>query len=435
MKDLPGQWRASRLSPLPIWAENHLNYLTFILTNWRFLAFGMAFQMFASPGHTYFISIFGSELRPEFGLSHGDFGLVFAVATVFSGAVFMYLGRFIDKLDLKLFAVLVCFGLAAAALLTAASLNVFMLGAGIFMLRLMGQGLMPHTTAIAMARYFTDRRGTAISIASVGSTLGLSLFPTIAVTLLALVGWRLGWVALAGLYAIVITPLVFWLLKGHGNRHQHYLELRGARSVNERPGRRESSVADALRDIRFYLILPMLTAPSYILTGFVFHQVFITEAKGWSLTVWAGAFILFAFSSMASSLFFGPLVDRLSALRVMPFILIPLAIVLPLLALFDHTAIIFVFMAGMGATLGGTITIFGAVWPEIWGTTNLGAIRSVGQAFTVFASALAPWVFGLLIDGGMGVAGLAWMNLAHTGIASLLAFLPWFVGTQARDQA
>ncbi|NQV57769.1 MAG: MFS transporter, partial [Rhodospirillales bacterium] len=170
-------------------------------------------------------------------------------------------------------------------------------------------------------------------------------------------------------------------------------------------------------------------------TGFVFHQVFITEAKGWSLTVWAGAFILFAFSSMASSLFFGPLVDRLSALRVMPFILIPLAIVLPLLALFDHTAIIFVFMAGMGATLGGTITIFGAVWPEIWGTTNLGAIRSVGQAFTVFASALAPWVFGLLIDGGMGVAGLAWMNLAHTGIASLLAFLPWFVGTQARDQA
>ena len=51
----------------------------------------------------------------------------------------------------------------------------------------------------------------------------------------------------------------------------------------------------------------------------------------------------------------------------------------------------------------------------------------------VFATALAPWTFGLMIDDGVTVAGLAWINLGHALIASLLAFLPWLVPAPARE--
>jgi len=87
----------------------------------------------------------------------------------------------------------------------------------------------------------------------------------------------------------------------------------------------------------------------------------------------------------------------------------------------------------MGATLGGNFTVFGAIWAELWGTRHLGAIRSVGQALMVFATALAPWTFGLMVDGGITVGGLAWINMGHVGIASLLAFLPWRVAPGARE--
>ena len=118
---------------------------------------------------------------------------------------------------------------------------------------------------------------------------------------------------------------------------------------------------------------------------------------------------------------------------MMPFILAPLAVVLPLLALFDHPVIAWIFLIGMGATLGGNITVFGAIWAEFWGTKNLGSIRSVGQALAVFATALAPWTFGLMVDAGVSVAGLAWIKLGHALIASLLAFMPWLVPAPARE--
>jgi hypothetical protein len=39
-----------------------------------------------------------------------------------------------------------------------------------------------------------------------------------------------------------------------------------------------------LRDRRFYLIVPALIGPSFIVTGLFFHQVHLTEAKGWELS-------------------------------------------------------------------------------------------------------------------------------------------------------
>lgn len=410
-----------------------MNYLNFVISNWRFLGFGAALQLFASPGHTYYISIAATEIRQEFGLNHAEFGLLFGLATVAAGLALMIVGRLIDRLDLRLYVALVCIWMAGAALLTSAAANVALLGLGIFTLRLGGQGLMTGTAAVSMARYFPERRGTAISIVSLGATVGLSTFPTIGVLLLTSIGWRLGYLSVGAIYAVALVPLVLWLLKGHGERHRRYLEYHqtgGAGGMRRTPGK---SLTEALGDIRFYLILPMLTAPSYILTGFVFMQVFIADQKGWSIQMYAAGFVGLAAASLIFSMVLGPIVDRVGALRVMPFILLPLAVVLPLLALFDHPVIAWIFLFGIGATLGGNFTVFGAVWAELWGTRHLGAIRSVGQALMVFATALAPWTFGLMADSGIDVAGLAWINLAHVGIASALAFLPWLVKAPARE--
>ena len=411
-----------------------MNYLQFLVCNWRFLGFGAALQLFASPGHTYYISIPAAEFRQEFGLTHGEFGLLFGSATVAAGGALMFVGRLIDRLDLRLYCALVCIWMAGAALLTSAAANVALLALGIFTLRLGGQGLMTGAASVSMARYFPERRGTAVSIVSLGSTLGLSIFPTIGVLLLTTIGWRLGFMSVGAAYAVFLVPLVLWLLKGHTERHRLYLEHHRVGNGGTRHRLPGNSLGEVLRDIRFYMILPMLTAPSYILTGFVFMQVFIVEEKGWSIQVFAAGFVALAGASLMFAMLLGPPVDRFGALRVMPFILVPLALVLPLLALFDHPVIAWIYLFGMGATLGINFTVFGAIWAELWGTRHLGAIRSVGQALMVFATALAPWTFGLKADAGVTVAGLAWINLAHAGIASLLAFLPWMVRPSVRNK-
>ena len=56
-----------------------------------------------------------------------------------------------------------------------------------------------------------------------------------------------------------------------------------------------------------------------------------------------------------------------------------------------------------GGTAGGAITILSALWAELYGTRNLGAIRALGVAGMVFASALAPGFMGWLVDLGIGL--------------------------------
>ena len=55
---------------------------------------------------------------------------------------------------------------------------------------------------------------------------------------------------------------------------------------------------EVLRDPRFYLALPGLMCPSYIVTGLLLHGVRIAELKGWSPELWAGSVVFYAIGSI-----------------------------------------------------------------------------------------------------------------------------------------
>ena len=165
-------------------------YLDFLAENSRFLAFGFLMALCSSYGQTFFISVFSGEIRNEFDLSHGTFGLIYSTATLLSGLCMISAGRQIDRIDLRDFSTAVCMGLVVASILTGWTTSVVMLGVAIFALRLSGQGLMSHTSMTAMARYFEQDRGKAISIANLGFPAGQALFPVIGVALAAAIGWR-----------------------------------------------------------------------------------------------------------------------------------------------------------------------------------------------------------------------------------------------------
>ncbi|HEX2252444.1 MAG TPA: MFS transporter, partial [Thermoanaerobaculia bacterium] len=291
-----------------------MDYLRFVRDNRRFLAFGFLFGLCSSFGQTFFIALFGGELRAEFGLGHGEFGFVYSLGTLLSGLCLIWLGRVIDRVDLRAFGVLVALGLALACLLMAAAWSVPLLFAAFFALRLTGQGLMVHTSATSMARYFDAGRGKAMSIAALGLPAGEMLLPLPAVALIVAVGWRETWAAAGVALALALPPLCLWLLKGHGARHRALVERtdRGEAAAGAAggEGRRQWSRREVLRDPRFYLILVAVMVPSFVITGLFFHQVHLAAAKGWSLAWLASCFTAYALASTAAALGLGPLVDR-----------------------------------------------------------------------------------------------------------------------------
>ncbi|MBO0661141.1 hypothetical protein LQ948_01010 [Jiella sp. MQZ9-1] len=58
------------------------------------------------------------------------------------------------------------------------------------------------------------------------------------------------------------------------------------------------------------------------------------------------------------------------------------------IGLWSAPASILIFMALMGVSFGLYAPLFGAVWPERYGTAHLGAIKSLVRALMVFGTAV-----------------------------------------------
>ncbi len=396
-----------------------MNLFRFLITSPRFLAFGFLIALFSSFGQTFFISLSGAEIRAAFGLSHGEFGSIYAAGTLSSAILLIWAGRKIDDVDLRPYTSIICFGLALACLGMANVGSAIWLFPVIFALRFTGQGLMSHISTVAMARYFDAHRGKAISIASMGYPVGEAIIPFIAVSLIATIGWREMWTGIGIVLAAGLVPLVLWLLKGHSERHRR-LEEESLSAVESGASRVGWSRRQVLRDPRFYVLLPNYLAASFVGTGFFFHQVHLVESKGWDLSWFAATFVAYAIGQVVAALATGILVDRYNALRMMRFELLPIIVALLVLAMFNDPLIAILFMFFIGMTSGATAVTHGAIWAEIYGVAHLGAIKALGSALMVLGSALSPPIMGWAIDAGVTMEAIAIGCAIYSGVAIFL---------------
>ncbi len=319
---------------------------------------------------------------------------------------------------------MVTLGLTSACLLMMWAPALFVLGLAIYTLRLFGQGLTGHTSATAMARYFERSRGTALSIAALGYPIGEALFPYAAVSMLTVFSPGQTWGLIALVVLLVITPLSQYFLIGHGKRHANYV-LETSSWTGSRQPRQEFSRRDVLRDQNFYIILSVILAPAFIVTGIFFHQVHLVDIKGGELSHFAAAFVAFAACQLGSSLVTGPTIDRSNAVRLLAWFLAPLFAGLIVLASFESAATIIVFMMLAGTTSGASTTISGALWAEVYGVTHIGAIKAMATALMVVATALSPAILGWLIDGGVSFGTILYAMALYVVTASLFARF-WF---------
>ncbi len=389
--------------------------LSFMRDDPRLLAYGFLLTLCSTFGQTFFISLYATYIKADFSLTNGEFGAAYSIGTLASAAALAWSGHWIDRLDLRLWTKLLIGLFALACVVMATAQNFFMLVVAIFLLRQAGQGLMTHTAVTSQARYYDSARGRAVATAGLGFTFAESFFPALGVMLALALGWRETWFMFAGVIIFVLLPLSLWLLRGHDQRHARYL------AIDENPPAPLTNVPDAdytagqmhaaltrprrhwrrrevLSDRRFYVLLAVILAPPFIFTGIFFHQVQLAADKGWPITFWALTFVAYAGASVVGSVFSGITIDRIGAIRMLPFVLPPLGLGCLVLSQSDGSWAAWSYMLLAGLTSGIISTFTGAFWAEAYGTRHLGAIRALATALMVFSSALSPVIMGLLID-------------------------------------
>jgi len=394
--------------------------LSFLYTNRRFLGFGLACTIASNFGQTFFIALFGGHIRVDFGLSHAEFGALYSTATLISAAVILWAGRLIDRVDLRLYASVIIVGLALAAAGMAVAQTLITLGIALVGLRLFGQGLLRHTAVVSQARYFTHARGRAMSIVGLGFPIAEATFPALLLMILSVLNWREAWGWMALYIAIIHLPLVLWLLKGHGERHQD-LQDRLATEDESLAALTSRSIAT---DWRFQLIVPASLMGPFMMTGLFFHQLAIAEAKGWSVELIAASFPAFAAAALVSSLVTGSLVDRFGPGRVLPFFVWPQVMALAVIATTNDPFSVPLYLALGGLTTGASTVLISAAWAETFGVRHLGKVRSLTSSLAVLSTAISPVWAGELLDRGWNVESIALAAAMITAVTGLLVLIP-----------
>jgi MFS family permease len=373
-----------------------LGYLSFIRENAPFLATGALLSFLSSFGQTFFIAVFAGDIRAEFGLSHGDWGLLYMLGTGASAIAMVFAGGLADRFRVRTLGVIVAAMLAAACITMAYNTAVIILPFVIFALRFTGQGMMSHVAVVSMARWFVATRGKALAIAGLGYMFAEATLPLTFVWLKTFASWRMLWIC-AAIFTLAMIPVLIRLLRLE-RTPQSVTQENASPGMNGHHWTR----ADALRHPLFWALIPAIMFFPAFATAFWFHQVHFAEIKGYTHLSLVAVFPIGTAVLAVSSIAYGWLIDRVGAKRIMPFYLLPLVAAFMLHWSADHLAWTALAVCLMGLAGGGQSTVLMAIWSEFYGTRNIGSIKSAATAVMVLGSAIGPGLSGWLIDIGVG---------------------------------
>jgi len=384
----------------------------------KVIIFGFIFTFFSSFGQSFFLGLFNSSIREALSISHGQFGSIYASATLLSSIVLVWIGKKIDDVNILKFASYVIIFLSASCFIFSKISSIIFLFIGIFLMRLAGQGLSSHTATTTISRFFEKNRGRALSTGWLGLSLAEFTLPVLTVFLLTFFEWRDIWFSIS-ILVIIILPIISYVLVKDVK-----LETREKSSVSENTKEiRQWKRIEVLKDYRFYIISITMLAMPWIATGSFVYQSFITTSKGWGPYIIAQSFMAYSILSVITLFISGFLIDKFSSRKLLIYMNIPLLFATVVLFYFNARISSFFFFGLLGITNGLANVLGSSTWAEIYGVRFIGSIKALTTALMVFATAFGTALFGILIDYGFGIEQIAIVSGSYILTSIILLYL------------
>ncbi len=384
----------------------------------KVIVFGFIFTFFSSFGQSFFLGLFNSSIRDALSITHGQFGSIYASATLLSSIVLVWIGKKIDDVNILKFASYVIIFLSASCFIFSKISSVIFLFVGIFLMRLAGQGLSSHTATTTISRFFEKNRGRALSTGWLGLSLAEFIMPVLIVFLLTFIEWRDIWVSISILVIIVLPTVTFILVK------EVKLDTREENKIEEKNKEiKQWKRIEVLKDYRFYIICMTMLAMPWIATGSFVYQSFISSSKEWGPYVIAQSFMAYSIFSVITLFISGFLIDTFSSRKLLIYMNIPLFFGTIVLFYFDAPISSFVFFGLVGVTNGLANVLGSSTWAEIYGVKYIGSIKALTTALMVFSTAFGTALFGFLIDIGFSIEQIAVVSGTYIFGSIILLYL------------
>ena len=385
----------------------------------KVIIFGFIFTFFSSFGQSFFLGLFNSSIRETLSITHGQFGSIYASATLLSGFLLIWIGKKIDDINIFKFALCVTLLLAFSCFFFSKISSITLLFIAVFLMRFSGQGLMSHTATTTISRFFTKSRGKALSIGWFGLSTSEFILPVLIVYLLTITSWQNIWVSIS-ILVLFLLPLVSFLLVRN-------LNFESREEVSDKDFEQKEiknwTRIEVLKDYRFYIICLNMLAMSWIVTGVFVYQSYITESKGWDEFIIAQSFMIYSILSVITLLGAGFLIDKFTSRKLLIFMNLPLLMSTLVLFYFDISISAFIFLGLIGVSNGLANVLGSSTWAEIYGVKYIGSIKALTTSLMVFSTAFGTALFGILIDSGFSIEQIALISFIYVLISLALLFL------------
>ena len=387
--------------------------------SFKVIIFGFIFTFFSSFGQSFFLGLFNTNIRETLSITHGQFGSIYASATLLSSFLLIWVGKKIDDINIFKFAFYVTLLLSFSCFFFSKISSIIFLFIAVFLMRFSGQGLMSHTATTTITRFFTKSRGKALSVGWFGLSTAEFILPVFIVYLLTITSWQNIWISISILILIFLPLSSFFLIKK--------LDFNTREQVNSKDLEikeiKQWTRIEVLKDYRFYIVCLNMLAMPWIATGVFVYQSFITESKDWGSFVIAQSFMVYSILSVVTLLGSGYLIDKFTSRKLLIFMNIPLMFSTLVLFFFDNPFTSFIFLGLIGISNGLANVLGSSTWAEIYGVKYIGSIKALTTALMVFSTAFGTALFGFLIDKEFSIEQITMLSFIYIFISLILIIL------------
>ena len=385
----------------------------------KVIIFGFIFTFFSSFGQSFFLGIFNSSIRNELSITHGQFGSIYASATLTSSFILIWLGKKIDDIRISKFAFLVILLLAFSCFFFSKISTVPILFIAILLMRFSGQGMMSHTATTTISRFFTKSRGKALSTGWFGLSTAEFILPVLMIYLLSIIDWKNIWLIISICILIFLPITSYFLTKDLNFDSREKSDNETSTDTNYKQWKR----VEVIKDYRFYILCANMLAMPSIATGTFVYQSFILSSKNWGPYIIAQSFMAYSVLSVITLIISGILIDKFTSRKLIIYMNIPLLISVFVIMYFNHPFTAFIFLGLIGISNGFANVLGSSTWAEIYGVKYIGSIKALTTALMVFATAFGTALFGFLIDNGYKIEEIALISAIYISLSLILLFL------------
>lgn len=363
---------------------------------WRVLFASMIGVMCgAAPIPYNTIGFFMGPLNAEFGWSFGQIGFGIAVFGVTASLLAPFFGWMVDRFGVRPVALtsLITFGISFA-IFAFTPANIWGFYGLWLILGFVGIGSTPVTWSRAVNLWFFKKRGLALGLTLIGTSLAAVFLPRLTVALIGEFGWRGAFPGLAILPIFLAFPIAFFLFR-EPKAHER------PREISSTGGQDIAGVtlSTALKDYRFWLIFTSIFAMALAYGGAHIHLPQILGQAGFSPKSAATVLSSLGVAIFIGRLLTGYLLDKFFA----PFVTLPVlglpafacwillgdAITMPM----AFTAVIL-----LGLAAGAEMDLIAYFAGRYFGMAHYGKIYGMLYMPFGIAAAISPALYGYIRD-------------------------------------